>query len=114
MSTPIVPGMKIQGPHGQVWEMLDYDLRDPNRVNAKCIVAGDKNELVGRVSFFYAGGLGSGSASAGWSIMGEGAPTPTRAKSGGLRCMGRCGEFYEYAVPNQPDGKSLKCWGCTH
>lgn len=25
----------------------------------------------------------------------------------------RCGEYYQYAKPNQPNGR-FKCWGCRH
>lgn len=30
----------------------------------------------------------------------------------GQYCVG-CGEFYEYATVNQPNG-TFKCWGCRH
>lgn len=29
------------------------------------------------------------------------------------RVCSHCGEYYEYARSNQPDG-SFKCWGCRH
>lgn len=40
-------------------------------------------------------------------------PAPqTPEEPEGHNCA-RCGEYYEYAKPNQPNG-SFKCWGCRH
>lgn len=38
--------------------------------------------------------------------------TVVKKKSEGCICT-KCGEFYQYAEPNQ-ENDTFKCWGCRH
>lgn len=40
-------------------------------------------------------------------------PIVSKVKYTGMRCIGPCGTFAEYAEPNLPDG-TFKCWSCRN
>ena len=46
-------------------------------------------------------------------LSGDSSPEQVVVEDPEGRTCSRCGEYYEYAHSNQPDG-TFKCWGCRH